>query len=32
MAVVMYGAFAVVVVNTAADGVVWALDPRRRNG
>ncbi len=30
MAVVMYGAVAVVVVNAVADGVVWGLDPRRR--
>ncbi len=30
MAVVMYGAVAVVLVNAAADAAVWALDPRRR--
>ena len=30
MAVVMYGAVAVVVVNAAADAIVWSLDPRRR--
>ena len=32
MAVVMYGAVFVVVVNAAADAAVWALDPRRRLG
>ncbi len=30
MAAVMYGAVLVVMVNGAADAVVWALDPRRR--
>ncbi len=32
MAVVMYGAAFVVVVNAAADAAAWALDPRRRVG
>jgi peptide/nickel transport system permease protein len=32
MAAVMYGAVLVVVVNAAADAVVWSLDPRRRGG
>ena len=32
MAVVMYGAAAVVVVNAAADAVMWSLDPRRHTG
>jgi ABC-type dipeptide/oligopeptide/nickel transport system permease component len=32
MAVVMYGAVAVVAVNALADAAAWALDPRRREG